>query len=534
MLKCGDILLDWERAELHRNGELCHVEPQVFDVIKYLIENRNRVVSKDDLFEAIWDGRIVSESTLNSRINAARRVFGDDGKSQSVIRTVARRGFRFVGTVEEVTQSGVASNSIADASDGTGEPRNAIEYYGKPSLVVLPFENLSSDTGQEFFADGMTDEITTLLSMVPGTFVISRNSANAYKGRLIDSRLVSSELGVRYILEGSVRTSGRQIRVSCKCTDATSRNHIWAESFDRELEDVFAVQAEIAQGIVAALDARLLLAEGDLIRRRRPIDLNAWGSIIAAKLKMHASDREDLDAAEPFARRALELDPDYGDAHAVLAHILAWRSYNGWCEDIKETARDCIRHSELALRYAPGNPAVLSDIGFARFWLGRPKESLPYLQRSMNLNPNSALTCAQYGCALAVHGRTEEGMAYCDRAIRLSPRDPMEYFFRFCMAAAHQFHGDHVGAKRAAELSLHLNPNVCWAYTILASSCIRLGELEEAQRAIDKVCSMSSAAIPNLFRAWSEGTLWHRHADPILELYDGPLPQRKDKGRRKN
>lgn len=526
MLKCGDLSLDWQRAELRRGDELCHVEPQVFRLIQHLVENRNRVVSKDELFEEIWDGRVVSESTLNSRINAARRAFGDDGRTQGIIRTVTRRGFRFVGIVEDAEQQESVQNSDIDDTNGAAKSPSTAWDIGKPSMVVLPFENLSNDADPEFFADGMTDEITTLLSMVPGTFVISRNSANAYRGKTIDPHEISHELGVRYILEGSIRASGRRIRVSCECTDAASRNNIWAENFDRDLEDVFAVQAEIAQGVVAALDARLLLAEADLIRHRQPTDLNAWDNIIAAKVKMHASEREDMDEAEPYARRALELDPNYGEAHAVLAHILAWRSYNGWCEDIKETARDCISHSDQALRYAPGNPAVLSDIGFARFWLGRPKESLPYLQRSMELNPNSALTCAQYGCALAVHGRTEEGMAYCDLAIRLSPKDPMEYFFRFCMAAAHQFHGDHVGAKQAAELSLRLNPNVCWAYAILASSNIRLGEIEEAKRAIEKVCSMSSAAIPNLFRAWSEDTLWHLHADPILEVYDGPLPER--------
>jgi DNA-binding winged helix-turn-helix (wHTH) protein len=202
----GDHVLDVERRELRRRGERIALEPQVFDLLVYLVRNRERVVSRDDLLEVIWGGRIVSESTMTSRINAARKAVGDSGGAQSLIRTVPREGIRFVGVVREEPEPATPVHTRPVAGE---PPRPALALLDKPSIAVLPFANLSGDPQQEYFADGMVEEIITALSRIGGLLVIARNSTFTYKGRAVDVKQVGRELGVRYVLEGSVR-KGRQ------------------------------------------------------------------------------------------------------------------------------------------------------------------------------------------------------------------------------------------------------------------------------------------------------------------------------------
>jgi TolB-like protein len=208
----GDHRLDPQRRELWRGSERVGVEPQVFDVLAYLVQHRDRVVSREDLLRAIWGGRIVSYSALASRINAVRRALGDDGTRQRLVRTFARKGVRFVGEVKQLAE--------APASD-VG-PRPALPLPQKPSIAVLPFQNLSGEPEQEYFADGIVEEITTAIARFPWLFVIARNSSFTYKGRAVDVRQVARELGVRYVLEGSVRKTGNRVRITARLIDTGS------------------------------------------------------------------------------------------------------------------------------------------------------------------------------------------------------------------------------------------------------------------------------------------------------------------------
>ena len=255
--------LDVDRQELRRGADLVAVEPQVLDLLQYLIENRERVVSKDDLIEHVWDGRIVSDSTLTSRITSARQAIGDNGEDQRLIRTVARKGIRFVGEVSE-SQGGAAASAspLAEApltiSHGTMAPR----LPEKPSIAVLPFTNMSGDPEQEYFSDGITEDIINALSRLRWFFVIARNSTFIYKGQAADVRQVGRDLGVRYVLEGSVRKSGQRIRITSQLLDANTSNQIWSERYDRELTDIFALQDEITASVTSAIEPKLLAAEG--------------------------------------------------------------------------------------------------------------------------------------------------------------------------------------------------------------------------------------------------------------------------------
>ena len=246
----ADCSLDIDRRELWRGNDRVAVEPQVFDLLHYLIQNRERVVSKDDLIAHVWNGRIVSDSSLSSRITAVRRAVGDGGDQQRLIRTIARKGLRFVGEVREDRSSGGASapqrsphverDTVALASPGPPPP-----LPDKPSIAVLPFTNMSGDPEQEYFSDGITEDIITALSRLRWFFVIARNSTFVYKGQAVDVRSVGRDLGVRYVLEGSVRKSGHRMRITSQLLEATTGSHIWTERYDRELTDIFALQDEI-------------------------------------------------------------------------------------------------------------------------------------------------------------------------------------------------------------------------------------------------------------------------------------------------
>src|SRR5258708_25070667 len=226
------------RRELRRGADVASVAPQVFDLVDYLIRNRERVVSKDDLINAIWNGRIVSDAALTTRLNAARTAIGDSGEEQRLIKTLPRKGFRFVGTVREAEGPAGA----AAAHNPIEQPRPALTLPDKPSIAVLPFQNMSGDPDQDYFADGMVDEITTALSRFNTLFVIARNSSFAYKGNVVDIKQIGRELGVRYVLEGSVRKAAGKVRIIGQLIDAASGRHLWADRFEGDLSDIFALQ----------------------------------------------------------------------------------------------------------------------------------------------------------------------------------------------------------------------------------------------------------------------------------------------------
>jgi len=397
----------------------------------------------------------------------------------------------------------------------------SLSLRDKPSVAVLPFTNMSGDPEQTFFADGMTEDIITLLASVPDLFVVARNSTFAYKGRLADVREVARELGARYVLEGSVRRAGDRLRVTAKFIDAQSGNHIWAERYDRDLEDIFAVQDEVAQGIVGALQSRLLLAEARLVSRRSPDVLDAWGNVVQAKVKLFGYRRRDLDDAEPFARRAIAVDPKYGEGHAVLAHILAWRSYNGWSDDWYAAAKESVSHCEQAVALAPDDPALLSDVGFACIWLGRFRRALPLLQRAASMNPNAALTCARLGEILAICGNSEDGLQYIEHSIRLSPKDPLGYMLQNARAFAEFFAGKYQSALDASERALQDNPGFTNSELIRVAACVRLGRRDQGREFLRRFeRDKPSLAVDNIFRPRTDGTVWSNFTSAIREAMD--------------
>ena len=300
ILSFGDCEIDLERRELRRAKHAIHVEPQVFDLLAYLVQNRGRVVSKDDLIASVWGGRIVSESTLTSRINAARTAVGDNGREQQLIRTIPRKGLRFIGAVQAPADDNQQAPAADLPSDGIHEPsRPVLPLPDRPAIAVLPFTNMSGDPEQEYFSDGISEDIITALSKLRWFFVIARNSSFIYKGKAVHLKQVAEELGVRYVGEGSVRKGGDRVRITVQLNDVTTGSHLWAERYDRDIADVFAVQDEITESIVAR-SATALCRENFRARRKAARRMDAWDLVMRALSHYWRVTRQDNRRAGAF------------------------------------------------------------------------------------------------------------------------------------------------------------------------------------------------------------------------------------------
>lgn len=403
-----DFSLDTSSLELCRGDDPIALEPQVFSILVHLIENRDRVVGKDELIEAVWGGRAISDGSLNTRINAARRAVGDSGSAQSVIKTFTRRGFRFVADV---------------ANDPGNDTDVRVHATGpeKPSIAVLPFVNLSGDQEQEYFADGITEDIIAALSRIRQFFVIARNSTFQYKGSSPDIRQVARDLGVRYVLEGSVRKAGERIRISAQLVDGATGNHLWAERFDRKLDDVFAIQDEITQAIVGHIGPELDRAEYERVKGKAPENLDAWELFHRGMALVVTRSRDDNRRARQLFERSLERDPEFAPAYSGIAWSQTEDLYFGF---EKHDTKLVLDHARRAVALDDKNPfshAVLAQaLGFAH----QPDLAIDEARQAIRINPSLAMGHGILGRLLNNTGHCQEAIEHAEMAIRLSPSDP--------------------------------------------------------------------------------------------------------------
>ena len=405
----ADHTLDTDRRELRRGGEPIDVEPQVFDVLIYLVANRDRVVSKDDLIASVWEGRIVSDATLSSRIYAARKAVGDTGQDQKLIRTIARKGHRFIGAVRTQLKN------EEPAATATGPPlaeprelaRSALPLPDRPAIAVLPFVNMSDDPEQEYFSDGISEDLITALSKLRWFFVIARNSSFVYKGKAVHIQQVAEDLGVGYVIEGSVRKSGDRVRITAQLNDVATGSHVWAERYDRRLADVFAVQDEITEAIVASIEPQLYAAENFHSKRKAPESLDAWGRVMRALSHFWRVTRQDNVVAQALLEKAIAIDPNYGQALGVFASSHAMCAYNGWT-DMATTVPIAERAALAATRADSDDPWAHYALGCVHLLLRRFDDLLAEFELALRLNPNFALAQSVYGLSLAFSGRWEE------------------------------------------------------------------------------------------------------------------------------
>src|ERR1700738_2243207 len=434
----GESSIDLERRELWHAETPVHVEPQVFDLLVCLVQNRDRVVSKDDLIASVWGDRIISESTLTSLINAARKAIGDSGGDQKLIRTARRKGLRFVGAVRTQASGAVSEPATGQPLDGAREPAHPA-LPERPAIAVLPFINMSGDRQQEYFSDGISEDIITALSKLRWFFVIARNSSFMYKGKAVHLKQVAEELGVGYVLEGSVRKVGDRVRITAQLNDVTTGSHIWAERYDRNFADVFAVQDEITDAIVAAIEPQLYAAENFHARRKPPNSMDAWDLVMRALSHYWRVTRQDNVVAQALLEKAIAIDPNYGQALGVLATSHSFGAHMGW-EDMATAVPIAERAALAAIKIDSEDPWAHNALGGAYLAMRRFDNSLAEFEVALQLNPNFSLAQGFHGLVLTYCGRWQEADAAARRALRLSPRDPFSAIY-YGVAAYAQFTG---------------------------------------------------------------------------------------------
>ena len=493
--------LDTDRRELRRGSELVAMQPQVFDLLVHLLKHRDRVVSRDNLIALVWGGRIVSDSTLDSRINAARSAIGDNGREQRLIRTIPRKGVRFVGTVSGPCE--------AKASPPAEQPRPALALPDRPAIAVLPFDNMSGDREQEYFSDGISEDIITALSKLRWFFVIARNSSFTYKGKPVHMRQVAAELGVRYVLEGSVRRSGDRVRITAQLNDTATGSHIWAEHYDRELIDVFAVQDEITDAIVAAIEPQIYAAENFRSRRKPPNSVDAWDLVMRALSHHWRVTRPDSLAAQALLERAIAIDPNYGQALALFATNHMFGVHLGWTD--LATAAPAAEKAALAAISADSEDAwAHTALGSVYFSTRRLDHSLAEFELALQLNPNFSLAQGYYALALSYTGRWMDAYAATQRAIRQSPRDPSSAIY-YGVAAYAQFVGrNYQEAIALAREATRQRGDLTGAYRVLTVAAGMTGQTELARSALQELRRTQ----PNISLAWIATQLpWKHEAD---------------------
>jgi TolB-like protein/Flp pilus assembly protein TadD len=464
---------DTDRRELHRGADAVSITPQVFDLLDYLIRNRERVVSKDDLIKAIWHGRSVSDAALTTRLNAARGAIGDSGEEQRFIKTLPRKGFRFVGEVREA-----ASANPGDAAE------SAPPLPDKPSIAVLPFANMSGDPEQEYFADGMVEEITTALSRFTWLFVIARNSSFTFKGKAVDIKDVGRRLGVRYVLQGAVRKASGKVRITGQLIEAATGAHIWADKFEREMTDIFALQDEVTLAVVSAIQPKLFQAEIALATRRRPEDLTAYDLFLQALQQAIQSTRESLAEALRLIQRALKLDPGFAAAAALACDCHMENVLRNYAIDPQFERKEIARLMRLALSLDHDDPDTLATAALnSALLIGDCEAEIAMADRAVALNPNSFHTWNRRGWVYEIAGQPEEAIWSFGRAMRMSPIDPQLYSTFIGMGFAFIELGRFDDAIVAAKNALRRNPSVPGPYRCLASAFAHLGRNAEARDA---------------------------------------------------
>jgi TolB-like protein len=486
LLVFDDCVLDLDRRELLRASRIVATAPQVFDLLVYLAQSRERVVSRDDLINAIWAGRIVSESTLASHINAVRKAVGDNGQQQSVIRTVARKGFRFVAEVREVKSLEGVGLSGAEFATSVQASASEPALPAKPSIAVLPFVNLSGDDEQDYLADGVVGDIIAALSQYRWLFVVARNSSFTYKARTVDVKQVGRELGVRYVLEGSWRKAKNRVRITAQLIDATTGAHHWAGRFEGVLGDIFELQDQITESVVGAIAPQLERAEIERARHKPTESLDAYDYYLRAMAKLHQGTRETIDQALPLFYKAIEFDPDFASAYAMAAWCHCWRKVNRWMTDRPREIAEGVRLARRAVELDKGDAVALTRSGHALGHLADDLQGgIALLDKALVLNPNLAAAWFLGAFLRLWHGETDAAIEYFTHAMRLSPLDPELYRMQAGMAAAHLFQGRFDMASSWAEKAFQDLPSFLLVSAVLAASHGLAGRMAEAQRAMD-------------------------------------------------
>jgi TolB-like protein/tetratricopeptide (TPR) repeat protein len=474
----GPFRLDLDAGILFHGLEPTPLGRRAVALLALLLERAGTPVPKEALIKAAWPAQAIEDSNLTVQIAALRRVFEQLAGGACWIETLPRRGYRYIGPAV-----------AADHPDRGAPAGSVLTLPDKPSVAVLPFSNLSGDPQQDYFAEGMVDDIITGLARINWLFVIARNSTFAYKGRAVDVKQVGRELGVRYVLEGSVRKAGGSVRVTGQMIDASTGAHVWAERYDRSSDDIFALQDEIALSAVGAIAPSVRRAEINRVKRKRPDSLDAYDLVLRAQHDVDSGMPEQVTRALVLLERAIELDPVYALAHgnaAMCHHCLFLRA---GLQEVNRSAS--IRHARSAILHGQDDAVALTLAGFSIGMDGHDRgAAFTALEAALAISPSTALTYILGSVVLGWSGEAERAIEWSERGMRLSPFDPWAFAAFDARAMSHLLRGRYEEACRAAYRSVQANPVHSITYVQLAAALAKLGRVEEARAAAARVLDL--------------------------------------------
>jgi TolB-like protein/DNA-binding winged helix-turn-helix (wHTH) protein len=502
LYRFAEFEIDVSQQELRRQGSSVHIEPQVFDLIVHLVRNRDRIVSKDELIETIWNGRIISEAALSSRINGARRALGDSGADQTLIRTLHKRGFRFVGdvqTIEAAEADAKAVRLVPDSSPASVDPAGGpvsvevsrlddvvsesvkAEAIARSSIAVLPFGNMSGDPENDYFSYGLTEDIIRLLARNRWLSVISRHSTIAFQGRTVDAREVGELLGVTYVMVGSVRKSRDTVRITAELVRAADGKQLWSDKYDLQLEYIFDIQEEMARQIAATIEPELSKVEQQLAARKAPESLDAWDCYQRGLWNLWRFTTPGFDSAEIYFQRAIDADPDFARGHGALSYVNLQRAFIDEPKDRAARLETALRQGRHAVSLDELDCFCHCALGRALCLTHQNDEALAALDVSLELNPSFAQAYFAQGFNMLWYGREIEAETLLDRATMLSPRDSHISSFHHVRSWAHFSLGEYDIAVEFARRATR-QPTVTYqAFATLAASLGHLGDRAQAE-----------------------------------------------------
>jgi adenylate cyclase len=484
MLQFERYTLDIARHSLRAADRKIALRPKNFEVLRYLVENPDRLVTKEELLKAIWPDVVVTEESLTRCVSEVRQAIGDS--KQTIIVTVPRCGYRFAATVSQIMVSAaIASQPAPPAPDGSDAgARSQSPLLDRPSVAVLPFANLSGDLQQDYFSDGIADDILTELSRFSELLVIARNSSFQYKGNAVDIRQVGRELGAQYVLEGSVKRSGNRVRITAQLIDAAAGTHRWAERYDRELDDVFAVQDEVARAIVATLAAHVKRAETQRAMLKPPAAWEAYEYYLSGAkaylLYLSCRTKASLYDARRLLEHSLAIDPTYARSAATLSST----HFSAYCEPfdgdyLSPAALDrAFELAGMAVHADPRLPQARAQLGYVLVYKGLHDGGIAEFERAFVLNPN--YVDHRFAACLNLAGEPARALEVLEAGIRL---DPFSWILTaFCqMGLANYLLNRYREAVRLCGESASRMPNLQTPHLFLAAAYAQLGQLEEAK-----------------------------------------------------
>ncbi len=476
----GPFVLDRQRGALLREGRPIAVSSKGLRLLQALLSSPGQAVSKAELIETAWGSAAVEESNLSVQIAALRKQLGPTADGGDWITTIPRVGYRFVGdTAQEMATKIVTKKPVA------------IERERRPSIAVLPFVNVSGETDQDYLADGITEDITTALTRFRWFFVMARNSSFAYKGKSLDAKQVAHELGVQYLLEGSVRKSGQRIRISAQLVDAASGKHIWAERYDLELTEAFAVQDEIAERVAGAIEPELLKSEGIQGAAPHTGNMTAWDLVRRGTWHFHQVTRENHIKARELFREACRLDPELPETHLWLGRVSAGVVAYGWSDNVVADLQEGMEAALKAVHLDERTPYAHYALAIISVYGEQFEQANSAARKAIEISPSFALGHLVLGMSLLFSGRASEAIAPLEYGLRLSPYDPQNAVWLNALALARLFSGRPEAAFEAAARALQVRPKWCTSLEVMVCCYVALGKWDVAQNYAQEIASVT-------------------------------------------